>query len=165
MLLWLSDNLLRQTETQRGSEEINLIFYAAGCTPGSTRKLPGFLQRFYAAESKSIASKPAFCFICRIGRCLSGYLGVIDGSGEWSRNLMLKNPCATAPNKQNLWWSVLVLLCSGHRGDKWSHSVCVLALIVPGCVVPTGAPSFCGSVTQRTCPCHFLWGGEVWRPC
>lgn len=146
MLLWLSDNALTQTGTQCGSEEINLIFYAAGCVPGSTRKLPGFLQHFYATESKSTASKPTFYFTCQIGRCLSGYLGVRDGSREWSKNLMLRNPCPTAPNKQTLRWSVLVLLCSGRRGDKRSHGVCVLALTVPGCVVPAGPPSLCGSV-------------------
>lgn len=67
------------------------------------------------------------------------------GLGRWSKNLMFRNPCPTAPKKQKLRWSVLVLLCSDHRGDKWSHSVYVLALIVPGCVVPTGPPSLCGS--------------------
>lgn len=67
---------------QCGSEEINLIFYTAGCVPGSTREVPGFLQHVYAAESKAIASKPAFCFLCQIGRLLSGYVGVRDGPGE-----------------------------------------------------------------------------------
>lgn len=55
MLLWLSDNSLTQTGTQCDSEEINLICYAAGCAPGSTRRVPGFLQHFYPAESKSVA--------------------------------------------------------------------------------------------------------------
>lgn len=62
MPLWLSDNSLTQTGTQCGSEEMNLVFYAAGCVPGSTREVPRFLQHFYAAESKSSASKPAFFF-------------------------------------------------------------------------------------------------------
>lgn len=69
---------------------------------------------------------------------------------------MLRNSCPKVLKEQNLRWSVLVLLCSGHRGDKWSHSVCVLALRVPGHVEPTGPPLLCDSVTQRTCPCHFL---------
>lgn len=98
MLLWLSDNSLTQTGARGGSEEIKLIFYAAGCIPGSTREVPGFLQHFYAAESKSSASKPAFYFTCQIGRCLSGYVGVRDR--RWSNNLVLGNPCPTAPKRQ-----------------------------------------------------------------